>query len=98
MGSATVSIARGFYAESESQYVRVAETATTVFKIGGLYAGARGVTLQTAYYVVQSGLVRGHSVLSRGGFSAGPFGVFGGGTHSTQARPPVRLPPPAVLP
>src|SRR5258708_33466123 len=84
MGSATVSIARGFYAESESQYVRVAETATTVFKIGALYAGARGVTLQTAYYVVQSGLVRGHSVLSRGGFSAGRFGVFGGGTDSPQ--------------
>src|SRR5258708_39044786 len=86
MGSATVSIARGFYAESESQYVRVAETATTVFKIGALYAGARGVTLQTAYYVVQSGLVRGHSVLSRGGFSACRFGVCGGGAYSTQGR------------
>ncbi len=92
MGSVTVPIARGLYVESESQYVRVAETATTVFKIGGLYTGARGVTLQTAYYVVQSGLVRGHSVLSRGGFSAGRFGVFGGVTHSTQAVQPTVVP------
>ncbi len=97
MGSATVPIARGFYAESESQYVRVAETATTVFKIGALYAGARGVTLQTAYYVVQSGLVRGHSVLSRGGFSAGRFGVFGGVTYSTQAVVQPTVVPATVL-
>src|SRR5258708_35557321 len=98
MGSATVSIARGFYAESESQYVRVAETATTVFKIGALYAGARGVTLQTAYYVVQAGLGRGHSVLSRGGLRPGPFGVVGGGAPPAAAAPPVRGPAAGVRP
>ena len=85
IGSVTVPIRPGFYAESEGQHVRVADTATTVFKIGGLYTGARGVTLQTAYYAVRSDSVHGHSVLSRGGFSKGRFGVFGGVTLSTTA-------------
>jgi hypothetical protein len=91
-GSVTVPIVRGFYAESEGQHVRLADTATTVFKIGGLYAGSRGVTLQMAYYVGLSRAVQAQSLSARGGFSAGRFGAFGGVTGTTQNSPPLDLP------
>jgi hypothetical protein len=91
-GSATVPIARGFYAESEAQYVRLADTTTTVFKFGGDYAGTQGVTLQMAYYAARSGIVHAHSVSARGGFSVGRVGVFGGVTGTTQGVQPIDLP------
>ena len=92
VGSVTVPIVRGFYAESEGQYVRLADAATTVFKIGGLYAGSRGVTVQMAYYVGLSGFVHAQSLSARGGFSAGRFGAFGGVTGTTQSVPQIDLP------
>jgi hypothetical protein len=65
-----------------------------VFKIGGLYAGKKGVSLQMAYYATLSGIVHGHSVSARGGFTAGRFGVFGGATGTAQAMQPSD--PPAI--
>jgi hypothetical protein len=91
-GSAMVPIARGVYAESEAQFVRLADSATAVFKIGGVYAGPRGVTVQAAYYAARSGIVYPHSLSARAGFSAGRLGLLGGVTGTAQSVQPIDLP------
>jgi hypothetical protein len=85
-------VADGFFAEIEGQHVRLADTATTVVKIGGVYAGVKTLTLGMAHYSAFSNVVRQHSFSVRADVNVGRFGAFGGTTGTGRAVRSTDLP------
>ena len=91
-GSATVPIADGFFAEIEGQHARLADTATTVVKVGGVYAGVKTLTLGMAHYSAFSKAAHGRSISARADLNIGRVGAFGGATGTAQGVRSIDLP------
>jgi len=93
VGTVAVPIAGGVHGEAEAQYVRVAGSAATVFKVGSVYSGIRRASLRAAYYSTWSATSHAHLVSGQGEWNGARFSVLGGATTAAGSVRPVVVAP-----